>query len=378
MSIKHYQGKGDVHMKRIMALFLVILCMACDLPDAAFAITGTVYEEPTATPRPTATPKPTAAPKPTAGATREPSKTYTIKAVGAYIQEANKNNQATGKKYSSVQVTNRDNIVITATVNNWEKVDCWVINGVRYDFDQDIHFIRLTKATQDFTFEAVKGKSSTLLSASKIQSQRTGEKLVVKTKEATMKHLKSKNEAGGPWFANFDFTNDYTNKATEKTEKGGQVSLRVYAKIPQGYRVRGWKFNDTELYTTAQITTFFVRTLNASMTYEPIFGKLAATKKPTKAPTKKPTKAPTKKPTKKPTKAPTPVVMCKVTCSQCSFGGKTSGSVPKGTVITVNCVSWLEGIVSYWEVNGSHKSGGNSITITITKDTHIHCEGVPM
>ena len=321
-------------MKRIVSLLLALLFILSAVPEEAVAITGTEYQEPTATPRPSATPKPTKA----------PVKNYTIKAVGAYIQEANNQYRAFGKKYSSVQITNKDSIFITA---EGEKVAYWVINGVRYDFDQNVHTIRLTKATQDFTIEAVQSKSSTLLSAKTIQAQRTGEQLVVESKDATMQHLETKNAAGGSSFTRFNFTEDYENKATGKEEKGGQVSLYVRARVPKGYWVRGWKFNDTELYPTSQFGRFFVRTLNASMTYEPIFGKLAATKKPTKAPTKKPTK--------KPTKAPTPVAKVRVNCINCTFSGggysgATSGSVPKGTTITVTSNF---GYSSHWEINGS-------------------------
>lgn len=301
--------------------------------------------------------------------------TFEISAVGAYIQYANSSNKGAGEKWSAVAVTPEDNIVITADVPKGRKIDYWVINGVRYDFNQTVKSLRLTKADQSFRFEVVytKAASQTLLSPQAIQEARTGEMLVIKTKRAQFCHVKNVSTGAGGWITEFDFTNDYTNRASGAWEQGGQVTARVKATVGKNQRVRGWKFDETELYPNSQVTHFIVRTLNTSMTYEPILGKVSTTPTP-------------ERPTDR-------VQYYTVTCTRCTFSGggysnATSGTVPAGTQITVTNKSGSSEVAG-WVVNGSYLirkiikltgeviyNTNNTITRTINKDTTIVCNGV--
>ena len=306
---------------------------------------------------------------------------YEISALGAYIQFAGSDKKGTGEKWETLRVSGSDNVVITADVPKGKKIDYWVINGVRYEFNETVKTIRLTKADSDFEFEVVytNSDSRTLISPQSIQDARTGETLEIRTINAQLCHIKGKNYGAGGWLKSFDFTDDYTNRASGEWEKGGQVTAKVKAVIPKNQKVRGWKFNETELYPNITVTNFIVRTLNAAMTYEPIFAAQTTAKKTS-------------------TKAPNPPLQKEtfytVTCKGCTFSGggysgATSGKVPAGTKITVK--TSYSGGVSRWTVNGSvlttsvrrklgmryvvvkEESTKDSFTRTINQDTTIVC-----
>ncbi len=271
---------------------------------------------------------------------------YTLTLIGAVAQHADRKNNATGAEMTTMDVTEQDNVVITAKIPKGQKIDHWVINGVRYDFLKTVRIIRMTKFDSDFTIEVVynKGTSETLLSADAIQARRTGQQLLLTLKRSEFCHIKSDTTGAGGWHRDpFDFTNDYTNFATNRVEKGGQVTAKVRAIIPQDKSVRGWKFNQTEIYPNVVIEQFVVRSLNTSMEYEPIFGDKTY----------------------------------HVTCKNCTFsGGGYSGAkdgyVKAGTVVTVTSIwSYPSGwIINYGTIQWSHNV---TITRTINADTNFEC-----
>lgn len=280
----------------------------------------------------------TATPKPSAdvqGEAYEPARDdeIEIKAVGAYIQLADPDGKGYGTKYSSVILDGSDDLFVCADIPKGKKIDYWVINGVKYEFNDTVKYFVLKNADQSFTFECVftKAKSSTRLSAQEIQEARTGERLEVFTVNSQLCHLKKpesgRNGAGG-WITYFDFTEDYQNRANGNWEDGGQVTIQVKTDIPKNQRLKGWKFDESEFYFNKPINTFFVRTLNTTITYEPIFsGKKASTKKTSKTVTEAPepdepevTKKPSSKVTATPNSyntrpkiTPTPMIARRIT-----------------------------------------------------------------
>lgn len=279
-----------------------------------------------------------------------------------------------------------DNIVITADVPRGKKIDYWVINGIRYDFNEKIKSMRLTKADTDFQFEVVytNSESRTLISPQIIQDTRTGGLLLLKTIHAQMCHLNRSDKGAGGWMTSFDFTEDYVNLASNEMEDGGQITSKVKAVVPKNRKIRGWKFNETELYPNSPVTHFIVRTLNTSMTYEPILGK-----KNTPTPAKPP--APKFPRPVVPAPPITPIEYFTVNCTGCKFSGggysnATSGQVPKGTKITVNS-DYFD--VDRWTINGSvvysylktidgqsfimEPSTAKTLTRTIKQNTDIVC-----
>ena len=306
----------------------------------------------TPTPAPKAEqPRPTAAPNPGV---------MTLKAVNAVLQRANSRNKAEGAEKEEMTVRETDNILITSRVKT---VEYWVINGVRYDFLKNVASFRLTAFDQSWTFEAVgKGNEpSTLLSDKEIQAARTGRALLCRVKHAELCHIKDirNNRGAGGWIHEFDFTDDYTNRATGAKEKGGQLSGRVKASVPKGKKVLGWKFDETELYPQrATVSAFVFSGLNVSILYEPIYTKTASATKP-----------PVTNPPEKKTKYVT------VTCIKChitggQYSGKTSAKVPVGTKISV--IANENSSEVYWEINGSNiGKKGRTITRTINSNTTI-------
>lgn len=298
---------------------------------------------------------------------------YTLKAVGAVIQRAAKRNKPTGEEMTETTVTAQDSFIVTAKAPKGKKIDYWVINGVKYDFLRNVKWMDITSFDRSWTIEVVykNADPETLRSAEEIQSARSGETLIAEVKNGELCHIKSGTKGGGGWITSFDFTNDYSNRATEETEKGGQLTAKIRAKIPKGKKVAGWKLDGTEFYPATEVSDFVVRMLNTSMTYEPIFSGKAA------APTPKVTATPTPKP--KVTAEPEPeIIYYTVTCKNCSFSGggysgATSGKVPKGTKITVKA-GYSE--VGAWQVNGSMlDTYSTTITRTINSNTTIVCNG---
>lgn len=299
-----------------------------------------------------------------------------VKVIGASVQYADKKGRPTGEMRSSVPVNGSVDVYVTADVPAGKKLSYWVFNGRRYDFDRIPKHFSIKNVTQGLTIEAVYGSASasTLLSASQIQAQRTGEALWIRTIHAQLCHLTNKGRGAGGWMTEFEFTRDYTNKATKKTEKGGQVTARVQAKVPKNKKISYWKFNDMDIDFDTNVTEFVVRTLFASMTYEPIFESVKTQKKEQEPP---------------PPQEEKPVYY-NVTCKNCSFSGggysnARSGKVLAGTRISVKA-DFL--YVECWTVNGATqyirrtpKKGiesiipnqRSSLSITVNKDKTIVC-----
>ena len=178
---------------------------------------------------------------------------------------------------------------VPLTVKADKKPAYWVINGVRYDFEPYIPSgFALDNAWQSMTIEAVPkgGKSETLLSKEEIQEARTDETLIVQTIRSKLCHLNAKDYGSGGWITQFDFTEDYTNRATKKKEQGGQMTFRVRATLNKNQKISYWLFDEAKLDFNTNVTQFVVRTLNTSKTYEPVISGSAAAEKP--SPTERP------------------------------------------------------------------------------------------
>lgn len=222
---------------------------------------------------------------------------------------------------------------ISAEIPKGQKVAYWIINGAKYTFNTEVKSFTLREVPYGMVIEAVlSGQTAqTLPTAEAIQQQRTGETLLVETKNARMSHVNDKNKASGGSFTEFDFTDDFTNNATGETEQGGRVTVRVAASIPEGKLVTYWRFNGARLNFNSDVSSFVVENLAESMLYQPVFH----------------------------TKT-TPVPEYSISCKNCVFsgGGYTnakSGTVPYGTKITItpggnSYLGWWSGSYGTGEV----------------------------
>ena len=236
---------------------------------------------------------------------------YTLKVAGAYIQRAERANKGTGPEKAEMTVSTDDSVIITARIPKGKKIDYWVFNGVRYDFLHTVKWIRMTAFDRSWTVEVVykHAEAETLRSLEEILAARTGETLIADVIHGELCHIKQGTRGGGGWIPSFDFTEDYSNRATGERMQGGQLTAKIRATIPKGKRVAGWKFDRTELYPSAVVNDFVVRTLDTSMTYEPIFAKKVeqpATQAPGEPPA---TQAPPRQPTVKVTDSATYIVI---------------------------------------------------------------------
>ena len=197
----------------------------------------------------------------------------TIQAYGAYIEY----NSNKGKgKFSAVSYDTPVKLNVTADVPKGRSIDYWVIDGVRYDFKSRIPTsFTIDNATDNMIVEAVlkNQRSLTMRTEEAIQQTRTGETLIVNTIHAKLCHIRDDLKGAGGWMTSFNFTNDYTNRATGKFETGGRVTVRVKATIPKGKKISYWKFDDVKIDFDKNVTEMIVYDLNVSKTYEPIFTK---------------------------------------------------------------------------------------------------------
>ena len=297
----------------------------------------------------------------------------TLQALGAYIEYTSKK----AGKYSAVSFDKPVKVKITADVPRNKTIEYWVIDGIRYDFKPKVPTsFTLENVTDNMIVEAViKGKTTqTLFSADAIQQIRTGDTLEVKTVNAKLSHVKKDLTASGGWITNFDFTEDYTNKATKKKEAGGQVTVRIKATVPKGKKINYWKFDSVKIDFDKAVTEMVVHMLNVSKTYEPVFGTTAS------------------KTSTNSEQQPVQEYFT-VTCKGCTFSGgghtnATSGQVPAGSQIKVTNKTGSQ--VKAWRINGvvraktvNHPVDGeqrvnitaNSITLTVNWNSTIVCTG---
>ena len=260
--------------------------------------TATPTPVPTATPEPTATPTPVVTPEPTAVPVLSVVPTETpVPATETDIEETELlpedeeeeeepevtadpgdgrlivkavNCTLSADGYSSseeIDFTDKGTVTVKVTCKG---AAYWVIDGVRYDFSSSPSTLTFTKLNRSMTIEAVKKgkKATTQTSAEDIQAARDGSTLKVTAKTASLCFLTSSSANKGGWFSSFDFTEDYTNKATKKTETGGRITFRVKAATTYGKGTGSWKFNGVKVTFNTNVTTFKVTNLYYSMKYE--------------------------------------------------------------------------------------------------------------
>lgn len=209
-----------------------------------------------------------------------PDGEITVTAVGAKLKQLNEKGRATGA--SGTSLTFADGAAYF-TVEASGRPEYWVLNGVRYDFNKKVRKIRIMGLHESLTLEAVPaGRQPETLAAAGMA--RTGESCVITTKNASMCHFDENGKGAGGWFKEFDFTQDYQNRATGAAESGGQVTFRVKAADTSANRISFWYFNDSKWYFGSDVNSFDVRTLDRSMFYKPVFKAVSPTKKPTEPP----------------------------------------------------------------------------------------------
>lgn len=160
---------------------------------------------------------------------------------------------------------------------------------------------------------------------------------------AELYFVDEKYRAKGDPFTEFVFEAPYTNPVTNAKITDGTVTVLVSAIVPRGYEVDYWLINGVPYRFDRNVDSFVVENLDEATVYEVVLKEEEAT-------------------------------YYQVTCSDCSFNGKTSGKVKAGTKITVSARG---GYTSRFYVNGSLVAEyKTSITLTINSDTNIECYAI--
>lgn len=303
------------------------------------------------------------APAPTATAAPAPRPAGKIvTAVNCSLQYLNeRETKGEGTAYTELDFTGKSTFgfAVTAVVPKGKKIDYWVIDGAKYVFSSTVKSIIVTEATEGMSFEVVyKNGEPTTLHTEAESAAVTGRR-TVSTIHAKLCFMKPSGKGAGGWLETFDFTDDYTNYATEERVPGGWITCKVKATVPGSKKVNAWKFNNAKFKFNVQVTWFNVKELDHTMVYEPLFGKVQAVV----------------------TEPPKEPVYYTVTCSGCSFsgGGYTkarSGKVRAGTKITVTSDSISIGLLwrgSRYEGEHPYGCSTTSFTYTVNKNSSFSC-----
>lgn len=207
----------------------------------------------------------------------------------------------------------------SAVLEEGQFVDHWLLNGQMQE-----------NASEDsFTFN--------VNSDAVVQAVLREEKKVT-TINAELRFLDEKGNPAGDPTTEFVFEEDYVNPVTGETCEGGKISAEIKAVIPAGKMVDYWIINGVQYYLGTGISAFVVEGLDETTTYEVVLKDI-------------------------------PITYYTVSCTYCTFNGKTKGSVAAGSTITVVG----DGIVSRkFYVNGALIADNvTSVTIKINSDTNI-------
>lgn len=215
-------------------------------------------------------------------ATPNPQQTYTATAINATLQIRDLEAEKEAKKVDQLTFKKSTTFRVSAVVPEGKSLAYWVINGVRYDFDSKVTSFLVSGLTENMVFEVVynSGESTTLFTADQIQPSES--KLTLESVHSRMCHVKNSKTGAGGYFTYFDFTNDYQNRATEKKEQGGQITVRVSANLPSGKYARGWIINGATYNFNSDVNYIVLQGVHTSMTFDVDIARIATAVPPKK------------------------------------------------------------------------------------------------
>jgi len=151
-----------------------------------------------------------------------------IHGVGVKLQELS-GTKAVGYPVTDLQVGGSIDFRAESTAKAARDIDYWVINGAIYHLNMQQTSITFRDVTSHMTVECVlKGQSSR---TAEIHGHLEDDQLTVQTINAKMCFIKklsfATNAGAGGYFREFDFTQNYKNRATKKEEDGGRITVRV-------------------------------------------------------------------------------------------------------------------------------------------------------
>ena len=228
---------------------------------------------------------------------------------------------ATIEGAESVAISEETELEAKAEAAEGMVVDHWTVNGQAQE----------NSAGETFRFSA----DSTAV----VEPVFRAEKKVTAI-NAEMRFVDADRKPAGDAFTEFVFEDAYTNTATNDKVSDGTINVEVKAVIPAGKVVDYWLINGVKYHYGTGVTSFVVEQLDEATTYEVVL-------------------------------KDKPITYYKLTCYECSWGGKKSASVAAGSTITIRS--------SYGTARGKFYVNGvlvadnydGYITITITSDTNV-------
>ncbi len=152
------------------------------------------------------------------------------------------------------------------------EVDYWLINGVKYQFpDNLIIKFRLVDLNEATTIEPVfKGMIPTNQYARPYAARELEEQIpkVMKCINCWGKFMNTSGTPTGQEYREFDFEKNYTNPVTRKKLPGGLLDIYIATKLPQGCTVDTWIINDVKYQFPGTVLRFRVMDLDEGTTYE--------------------------------------------------------------------------------------------------------------
>ena len=226
----------------------------------------------------------------------------------------------TASPQSELIFTGPTSVKAIAVVPEGMALDYWCVNGIPIDGQEEEITVDVEGNT---VIEAV-----------------LREELKVTTINAYIQLLNADGEPEGDKLTDYIFE--------EMPEK--KVSIYVCAEVPDNYEIDYWIINGAPYYFNKTVTNFKVVDLSETTVFEVVLKEAAA-----------------------------PVARVSISCINCTFSGggytnATSGSVPKGTSITVTGSTDI-GNPQYWIINGSNKDYGKTFTYTVNVNTTFQYTG---
>ena len=209
-----------------------------------------------------------------------------LRTVNCFFQLLTKNNNASGTKYTEFDfedayyspVTNTYcpagtlSCYVTAVIPRKGEVDYWLINGVKYQFpDNLVVKFRLVDLNEATTIEPVfKGMSPTEEFARPFEARELEQQIpqVMKCINCWGQFMNASGKPAGQQYTEFDFEKDYTNPVTRKKLPGGLLDNYIATKLPRGCTVESWIINDVKYQFPGTVLHFRVMGLDEGTTYE--------------------------------------------------------------------------------------------------------------
>lgn len=284
-----------------------------------------------------------------------------VQTIGATLQYLDKNNLGSGDSYTELDFTHEwtnpvtkktsaagsGSFKVTADYPHSDRIDYWVIDGVRYDFNICVKTMNIRNLDRSMTIECVykNQKSVTLNNPEYLRTPEAGEPLVVKSANSKMRHVKNTSTGDAKAFTEFDFSSAYKNAATGKTVSNGTIDLKVTANATGDTKVKSWEINGVSIVFNSAVNYMILHGLNTSTEF------IAHYDGETERSGSSGSSGGSSKNDKNTEDRKN---YCTVDCrSGCTFSGGTysgakKGDVPAGTVVTIssnigNC---------HWKING--------------------------